>query len=361
MHQTLVIALDARLIATRNTGDTSYWRGLIFGLSQLPHESRLLLFSNCERPGNVPEDPRFEWRHLPGRNSRWWSLVQFPVAARKAGAHVVHTQYSLSPLVRQGGVTTIHDVSFYIGPEWFRPRDLFLLRRSIPATCRRAARIITVSETSRKEIEKFVPAAQGKVRVTPNATPLERRPLDEAEAAARRARLGVPERYLLTVGTRWPRKNMALAIESAAAAGWPLVVTGQPGWGNEPPGTAIATGFVEEDDLNALYMGATLYLAPSWHEGFGIPILEAFSLGCPVLCGPGGAMPEVAGGAARVTSGYDKAEWVQAIQELTSQPGTLEAMRQKGLARASEYSWEQTAQRTLEVYREAAACLIPRS
>ncbi|MBX3096172.1 MAG: glycosyltransferase family 4 protein [Fimbriimonadaceae bacterium] len=361
MYRDLVVALDARLMGSRNTGDTSYWRGLVSGLAGTDHNARILLLSNVARPEFIPDDPRLEWIVVDGRGGRWWSLFSFARAARRFGANVVHGQYTLSPLIRAGGVTTIHDVSFFIGPEWFRPRDRVLLSRTVPATCRRAARIITVSETSKEEIERFIPAARGKVRVTYNAVAPQRRRLTDDEAVSRRQRLGVPEKYLLTVGTRWPRKNMALAIHAAEVAGWPLVVTGQPGWGDEPPGTAVATGFVDDDDLNALYQGATLYLAPSWHEGFGIPILEAFALGCPVICGKGGAMPEVAGNAAQVMSSYDVSEWANAIQELTAQPGTLDSMRERGYRRVQQFSWQETARRTLEVYREAAACLIPRS
>ena len=221
MYRDLVVAIDARLMGSRNTGDTSYWRGLVSGLAGTDHNASIVLISNAERPEFIPDDPRIRWEVVGGRGGRWWSLFSFPRAAKRLGANVVHGQYTLSPLIRRGGVTTIHDVSFFIGPEWFRPRDLMLLTKTVPATCRRAARIITVSETSKAEIEKFIPAARGKVRVTHNAVAPQRRRLTDEDALARRTRLGIPEKYLLTVGTRWPRKNMSLAIAAAEKAGWP--------------------------------------------------------------------------------------------------------------------------------------------
>jgi glycosyltransferase involved in cell wall biosynthesis len=285
--------------------------------------------------------------------------VTFPLGARRAGARVIHTQYNLSPLAGRRGITTIHDVSFFIGPEWFRHRDLFLLRRFVPASARRAARVITVSETSRSEIERFIPAARGKTVVTPLApTPgLEPVPLDEARRLVE-AETGIAEPFLLTVGTRWPRKNMGLAVE--AVSGLPadiphvLAVTGKPGWGEEHLASprVRATGYVTEAVLSALYSSAALYLAPSRHEGFGLPVLDAFRCGCPVLCSAGGALPEVAGDAAVVLPSWSPADWTDTLRELLTDSGKLDAMRMRGLERVKQFDWMETARRTMAVYRE---------
>jgi glycosyltransferase involved in cell wall biosynthesis len=260
----LTVALDARLLGSRNTGDTAYWRGLVGGLAQIGSEADFLLVSNGPAPPGVPDGPNFRWVEARARSGRWWSLVRFPLAARRGGAGVLHSQYTLSPLAGRHGVTTVHDVSFFVGPQWFRPRDRWLLQRTVPASCRRAAAVLTVSETSKSEIERYVRAARGKVSVTPNALGANVRPMPQAEAEAAVRALGAPEGYVLTVGTRWPRKNMALAVEAARLAGRPIVVTGQPGWGSEPPG-AFQTGYVDDRTLTALYQCAALYLAPAFH------------------------------------------------------------------------------------------------
>ncbi|MCE2938036.1 MAG: glycosyltransferase family 4 protein [Armatimonadota bacterium] len=347
----LIVAIDARLMGSRHTGDASYWNGLVRGLAGIDHQARIYLCSNQPRPANVPEDPRLIWTHVPGQG-RLWSLWHFPQAAKKLGAQVVHTQYSLSPLVRRGGVTTIHDVSFFIGPEWFQPRDRFLLQRTLPATVRRAARVITVSETSKAEIEHYIPAARGKVRVTPNALGTNITPFAPDEVEARLAHLGVSRPYVLTVGTRWPRKNMGLAIAAARQAGVTCVVTGQPGWGELPEG-AVITGYVDDADLTALYQGASLYLAPSHHEGFGIPLLEAFACDCPVVANRGGALPEVGGDAAAYPEAATPEAWAATIRDLLADSGRLEQMRHRGRARLAQYDWNETARLTLEVYEEA--------
>src|SRR5687767_6719140 len=121
-----LVAIDARLVGGTATGDSTYWLGLLYGLSQIATDFKFLLISNAKAPPKIPQSDNFRWMTVPARSNRWWSLVRFPLAARKAGAGVSHTQYNLSPLVGRSGITTIHDVSFFIGPEWFQPKDRFL-------------------------------------------------------------------------------------------------------------------------------------------------------------------------------------------------------------------------------------------
>jgi glycosyltransferase involved in cell wall biosynthesis len=353
-----IVALDARLVAGTSTGDSTYWTGLLHGLAKVAPEARFLLFSNADRPAGIPEGP-FHWQKIPTRSARWWSLVAFPLAARRAGARVIHTQYTLSPLAGRRSVTTVHDVSFLIEPEWFQPRDRFLMTRTVPASIRRAGATITVSETSRGEIERLVPGAKGRVRVTYNACPPWILPVDPETARARVRELGIEGPYALTVSTRWPRKNMRLAVDAMdrLPVDLPhrLVLTGKAGWGDQNLGErATAVGYVDEPTLSALYSAADLYLCPSCHEGFGVPLLEAFRCGCPVLCSTGGALPEVAADAAAVEPSWEAADWARRIEGLLGDPGTLDGLRRRGHARERQFTWEETARRTLAVYREVA-------
>lgn len=356
-----LVALDARVAGGTNTGDSTYWTALIGALASQDDDTRFLLFSDAARPEGLPAGGRFAWKTIASANSRWWSLVAFPLAARRAGARAIHTQYSLSPLVGRAGITTIHDVSFFIGPEWFPSRHRFLLRQTVPAAAARAARVITVSETSKSEIERYIPRAQGKVRVTPNACPnwIRRVPIEEARARVR-TELNIDGPYALTVGTRWPRKNMRLAVDAMDLLPddlpHRLLVTGKTGWGDAELGKrGVATGYVSNDLLGCLYSAADLYLAPSRHEGFGVPLVEAFRCGCPVVCSSGGALPEVAGDAAVVERSWEAADWARTVGRLLSDRGTLELLRERGYARERTYSWDETARLTLAVYREVAS------
>jgi glycosyltransferase involved in cell wall biosynthesis len=346
------IAIDARLIDRPMTGDSAYWRGLVKALAQTQPEAELLLFNNDHAAASIPESAQVRWVRVPG-SGRFWSLAWFPLAARRARADVVHTQYSLSPLVGKRGVTTVHDVSFFIGPQWFRPKDRWLLQLTVPASCQRAAKVVTVSETSRAEIERFIPASRGKTVVTPLALGDGIRPMGPEKARALVSGLGVEEPYLLTVGTRWPRKNLALAVKAAKLADKRLVVTGKPGWG-EDDGALVATGYVGDEELTALYQRASLYLAPAWHEGFGIPLLEAFACQCPVLASCGGALPETAGGAAEIVTSFEPAAWADRIRALLADSSKLDSMRRLGLARLGSFDWAKTARLTFDAYREVA-------
>ncbi len=357
MYSKPKLALDARLIATQSTGDATYWRGLVDGLRAINADAAFLLFSNETRPEIVPECDQFRWIHLPGASSRWWSLVQFPLAARKAGAHVIHTQYALSPLAGARGISTIHDVSFFVEPSWFQPRDRILLQRSCLLTSRIAKKIITVSNTSAREIERFLPRSLGKIAVTYPACGSEISILSRLDAAEiLKSELMIEPPFMLAVGTRWPRKNMQLAIDTTAllGPGTPkLVISGKAGRGNETLNPHImATGYVSERQLSALYSAAELYLAPSFHEGFGITLLEAFACGCPVVCSSGGAHPEVAGNAAEVMPDFEPSTWAERILKLLPDSSKLEGMREQGLRRAAEFSWKRMAQETWQVYQE---------
>jgi glycosyltransferase involved in cell wall biosynthesis len=346
----LIIAIDARLAGGDSTGDSSYWSGLLHGLSKISLDARFLLFSNADKPPGIPKE--FEWVTIPSRNSRWWSMVAFPLAARKKGASVIHTQYNLSPLCANRGITTVHDVSFFIGPQWFRTRDLLLLRRFVPASVRRAKRVITVSQTSKDEIESNIQAARGKTLVTHLACPVH---IDANASIDVQTQFGLDQPFLLSVGTRWPRKNMALAVEAARLAQYPLVLTGKPGWGEaDYPQHVKAVGYVDSATLSSLYRQSAMYLAPSKHEGFGLPVLEAFMCNCPVICSYGGALPEVAGDAAIVMQSWQAQDWATTIQESMVDSSKLDDLRRRGRERLAQFSWEKTASQTMDIYQQVA-------
>ena len=357
------IAIDARLVGGQSTGDSTYWSGLLAGLGRINTNFRFLLFSNAKRPPGIPETDRFEWIRIPSRSQRWWSYARFPLMARRMNAAAIHTQYSLSPLAGKLGITTIHDVSFFIGPEWFKPKDRLLLRSTVPAAARRAAKIITVSNTSKADISAHIPGVEDKIRVTYLAGHPSIVPIKKQLAKQRVGKLlNYSGPYALCVGTIWPRKNTALAVEAMKDLPTDtcrLVLTGKSGWGERPRAEsreprALSTGYVDFETLSCLYSAADLYLAPSRHEGFGIPLIEAFTCGCPVLCSSGGALPETAGDAAEIEPTWEPEHWARTIQSLLGDSSKLDQLRAKGLERAKRFTWEETARKTLEVYKEVA-------
>lgn len=353
---TFTVALDVRLVSRAHTGDTSYWRGLLKGFCEIEDCPRLLLYSNAPQPDSVPIPPGAQWVQLPGESDRIWSAKLFPEAALAQGVDLIHTQYNLSPLYGKKGVTTIHDVSFFVNPSWYGFKDRTLLKLLIPRTVKQARGIFTVSETSRQEIERYLPAAKGKVRVTPNApAPFVRRVEKSKAQQEVLASLGLHSPYAMVINSAWARKNVPFAFEVSRNlhASWPhtLAICGK-GDTTGAPAHAKSLGYVDDSLMSALYSGADLLLLPSLHEGFGIPIIEAGLCHCPVTAFDRGAMREVGGSAFIAQASEKPSEWAKTILVALHDSGTLERLCREGAERAAHFSWKRTAELTVQAYRE---------
>lgn len=222
-----------------------------------------------------------------------------------------------------------------------------MLKKGVASAIRRADVVITVSETSQNEIEAYFPEAIGKTRVSylagnPTLRGGHRRP-------------GPP--FVLSVSTQWPRKNIQLAIDAMGhlPSDLPhqLVLSGKPGASLRLNDRVDTKGYISEGELADLYASADLYLCPSLHEGFGLPLVEAFTAGCPVLASRGGSLPEIGGDACEYVSDWDPQNWARRIELLLRDSGKLAAMREAGHKRSQDFSWEKCAQNHLEFYREA--------
>jgi len=373
------VAIDARLLTGAYTGDRTYWRGLLkaFALMLDATAHRLVLFSTRPiLPGTLPESPLYEPVVLPARSERWWSLWRFPRAVKAYGCDLAHTQYTVSPLFRIPVVTTIHDVSFLINPRWFPLKDRLLLRLTVPASCRRAARVLTVSETSRCDIIRLLCLPSEKVVATPNGLPEGFYPIDQEQAQAWvRLHYGIEPPFLLAVGVLQPRKNWLLAIQAVAYArewsGLPLklVLTGKVGWASRElewtkrtlvqGNWLIETGYVPDEHLVWLYNAAEALLYPSFYEGFGLPPLEAMACGTPVVASNGGALPEVVGSGGLLLPPDQPAQWAHAVLILLQNDSYRAGMRQRALQRAQQFNWRDTAHRTWQVYQDVlSACEV---
>lgn len=356
------IAIDARCLNERATSNYSYWHGLVCGLiAELEscRDAELFLLSNRPIGTNDLPGSRFSIHVVPSRSDRWWSLVTLPRAARILGANVAHVQYFVSPRFRTPVVTTVHDVSFFIQPRWFRLRDRVLLQRTVPSSCARASAVIAVSETSKKEIVRHTGVAADRVRVVYNGIEPTLGPVPRAP--------GPP--YVLGVGILHPRKNWRLALEATAIARQSLtdLKLTLVGRNSEAPGAFesalqnVGGGSEWVDDLGeqaqermaSLYSSARLLLHPSFHEGFGLTPLEAMACRTPVLASTGGAIPEITAGHARLLPPYDARAWADAIVDLIRQPPTRDQL-DRAEAHARSFTWRRAARQTLDVYEAVA-------
>jgi glycosyltransferase involved in cell wall biosynthesis len=275
------------------------------------------------------------------------------------------TEHLLLPLRGVPTVLTVHDLIFRHLPEHHKPLNRWYLNLSLPLYCRRATHLIVVSEQTRADVQAAYGVPDAKISVIPEAADAHFAPASAEALAAVRARYGLPERYLLTVGTLEPRKNLVRLLAAwaplyQAGEAPALVVAGKPGWLNDAFYAALEgsparvgvrlTGYVDDDLLPALYSGAELFVLPSVYEGFGLPPLEAMASGAPVACSDIPALREVAGEAALYFDPRQPEAIRAVLSEAWRRPDLRAELRARGLARARQFSWERAARETRAVY-----------
>jgi alpha-1,3-rhamnosyl/mannosyltransferase len=266
--------------------------------------------------------------------------LMLPRLLRRLGAALGHFQYALPLVLPCPAVVTIHDLSFVREPSLMSRRDRLIFKAVVPRAARKAKRVLTVSERTRRDLRELYKIADAKIVVTPNGVDPVFTPGDGKGG----------HDYVLLVGAVQQRKNPLAALAAAESAGLPLIVAG-PAKDEalarelERRGARIA-GYVAEDELVQLYRGAACLIQPSRFEGFGLPVLEAMACGTPVVAVPEPALQEVAGDAA-VWAEED--ELGDGIRRAVADRDRLVAA---GLERARKFSWPETARRTLAVYQE---------
>ena len=251
------------------------------------------------------------------------------------------------------------------------------LRLTVANTVKRADAVLTPSEFSRKSILKHYRIPENRVHVVPNAVSSEFRPIDRSVAQRHlEQHFGVSGPYVLTVGDLQPRKNhlgLLAAFEEVIRAHpqlpHKLVFVGKETWYAPQVRAAIrksaiadrviVTGFIEDPDLVHFYAGADLFVFPSFYEGFGLPILEAMACGRAVACSNATAMPEVANACGILFDPNSHGEMTRAIRDVLIDAELRAKLERLGSGRASLFSWEAAAQKTLDVYYAVAGVKRP--
>lgn len=301
-------------------------------------------------------------------------------AFAKAGADVFHAPTGSLPLGYKGkSVVTVHDLAIYLKPEWFPGGQFFSRRLVVPSSLRRAARVIAVSHSTARDVQRIFAVPERKIRVIPEGVELLPPHEEGLEREPVLKRLGLEKPYLLFLGTIEPRKNVDGLVRAYASLaerfprlveGVELVIAGTVGWkaeavlkdieaanrrfGAKGPRIRLL-GYVGAEDKVPLMAHALAFVFPSRYEGFGLPILEAMSLGVPVISSNVSSIPEIAGGgAALLVDPLRHEEIALAMKHLIEDPMKRAALGRRGLERSAEYRWDRTAGETLEVYEEAA-------
>ena len=306
--------------------------------------------------------------HRPPVRILWEQAVQ-PWAARRSGLDLLHCPAFVGPLWGSTPfVVTVHDLSFLLFPEGFRGGNRIYLRTLTGLSLRRARRVIAVSESTRQDLARLYGLAPQRVDVVHNGVDAAFRPLPAGEVEAFRSRKGLPERFLLFVGTLEPRKNIVRLVEAYAQLPRPripLMLVGGKGWFYEEISARVEeldladevrfVGYIPAEELPLWYNAAEALAYPSLYEGFGLPALEAMACGTPVVTSGTSSLPEVVGEAGMLVEPTDVAALAGALQQVLEDGDLQEQMRTAGLARAASFSWQRTARETVKCYRRALA------
>ena len=366
----LAVLID-QLFGPAPGGQGTYIRELIPALARTDPSLDFTLFrSRLTRPtSSEPWIEEYRVERLPWSIRRAypsWALFGRPkLPTSVASTDILHapTPAGVPPAASgQRSVVTVHDVAFLARPDLFPRRWLWIYRAGLARAVRKADALIAVSEHTADDLLRRAQADPAKVQVVPLAASV---PATEPDIGGTLARFELRTPYILFVGTLEPRKNLVALVRAyrrltGRGVDHSLVLAGGWGWNSGPlrqelaidaPGNIVVTGRVSPEDVDALYRGATALVYPSLYEGFGLPVLEAMGRGIPCIASRTTSLPDVAGDAAILVDPKSIDEMASAIERVINDPSLREDLRNRGLARAAEFSWDRTARGTLEVYK----------
>jgi len=347
------IALDATPLTVATGGVTRYTAELARALAQSYPDDEIYLLSDQPFENPAPHLTNLHDGRGP-RNvmeRRWW-LWGLQGELSRLNIEVFHgTDFSVPYLPVRPSVMTLHDLSPWLDPNWHSSADRIRGRTPVLLRLGLVTMIIAPSEAVRRQAIDRFRLRSDRVVAIPLAVPDFFQPTETNHAS---------RRYFLYVGTLEPRKNVDLLIESwrevrlTHEVDLKLVGRRREDFPEVPPEPGLEIlGAIPDRDLPALYSGAIACVYPSHYEGFGLPVLEAMQCGAAVIASRDEAISETAGGAALQLDVGDPKAWKEAMASAVTEPDRMNELREKGLKRASEFSWKQTAARTREVYDEA--------
>ncbi|MFO0730628.1 MAG: glycosyltransferase family 1 protein [Nitrospiraceae bacterium] len=367
------IGIDARLGLRSGVG--RYTRELIDAASAYAPEHTFVLFVK-------PRDldvltalykgrSNIEWRAIPGTPFLLGEHLSLSYEVTRARLDLLHItfDYGMPLLAPTPTVLTVHDAWFeaetFFRSRWTKLYFQTMTKRGI----RKATRIITVSEFVKGKILTFCPWMRARaedILVVPNGVGEEFSPLNGAQQGQDRPAARDP--YILSVGVLAAIKNIMGLLDAYAylrrimPAAPRLVVAGKRDSSFPDPLPRVRElglesyvtlpGYVSDQALPELYRRAALFVLPSFHEGFGIPVIEAMASGVPVVASNRGGLPEVAAGSARLVNPLDPEDMAQGMKAVLCDAAASRLMVEAGLCRAKQFSWKTSARRTLDVYAE---------
>jgi len=367
----MLIGIDAsRATAAERTGTENYSLFLIRALLKLDQENRYrLYFNHPPAPDLFDTAANVEFRTMPF--PRLWTHVRLSWEMATHPPDVLFVPAHVLPLVHpRRSVVTVHDLGYLYYPQVHTRWARWYLQWSTRYNAHAAAHIIADSQATQRDLVERGYAASDKITVIYPGYDQAFAPVRAKDHLARiRKRYELPNVYALYVGTLQPRKNLqtllgALAELSQQQRSVHLAIAGKKGWLYESLFARVRQlgleeqvyflGYVPQQDLPALISGARVFVLPSLYEGFGLPVLEAMACGTPVICSDVSSLPEVAGDAAILVSPHGTDQLAQALRRVLDDDGLRDELALRGLRRAKQFSWQRSAQQTLQILEAVA-------
>jgi len=363
------IGIDVRIVHYARGGISNYVLRLIEALAQLDSDTHYaVLHSRKDAHPPVP-GPNFRpascWTPSHHRLERW----ALGIEALRLRLDLLHSPDFIPPaLGSRRSVITVHDLTFLHYPQFLTAESHRYYNQQIAWAVRRADHILADSHATKADLESLLAVAPEKVTVVHLAADPGYRPQPVEEVSRVAAEYGLQPGYLLYVGTLEPRKNLPGLLEAyralldRQATEEPLVLVGGKGWLYDEVFATVARlrlddrvrflHGVPDDHLPALYSGASVLVAPSFYEGFGLPPLEAMACGTPVVVADRASLPEVVGEAGLLVDPERPEEIARALARVLTEPPLRARLKEQGLIQAARFSWPKAARETLDVYRQ---------
>ena len=366
------IGIEVRWIALSKTGFGNYTLNLIRELSRIDEKNQYYLYFNKEFQDDLtPQKKNFHKIIIKMYSGIYKHLcIPLDIVFNKRNLDLFHFAYN-SPSIwfPCKFVLTIHDASFKYIPEMLSKKDLFSISTKLYISARKAEKVITDSENSKRDIVKFFKVLEEKIAVIYLGVDESFQIISNREILNDiRRKYNLPEKYLLYVGSYLPHKNLDTLIKAFCDlkrntnTRHSLVLCGKKGRNFlnisklirelQLDDCVFCIGYVPADELPILYNMSDLFIFPSLYEGFGLPILEAMACGVPVIASNSSCLPEIAGEAALLFNPRDKNELAKAIYNLLTDAKAYNYFVEKGLKRAKQFTWRKMAEGILKIYED---------